>query len=123
MKYRVIMMMAVAVFALTATAQNANPFQSTSSLMESGSRYQSAAVTGTYTSDSWSPAEISGGRRAAMDGEVNPLGDKSIEDVENPNEPGENVPVGNGVWVLLLLAGSYLGRKKLLRKAHSGKVF
>ena len=84
--------------------------RSTSTMYGSGSMLPQAAITGTYTADEMSasvcvsrPRRI-GGSGFADDDDENP------EDKDNtpPEDPGDTVPLGDGVWPLLLLACAYL---------------
>lgn len=115
MKYRMMTILSALLCIVTVSAQSGVSFQSTSSMQMSESRYRSAAVTGTYMADEIDYIGTAAPRRADVD---DPFGGTTIVGTENPNEPGNNVPIGDGVWVLLLLAGAYLGSKKLLRKAQ-----
>lgn len=105
MKYK--MMVVVALLCVTTMyAQSDVPFRSTSSMEMSNSRYQSAAVTGTSTTDDWQPANAPGARRSVMN--TDPFGGETTGGTENPNEPGENQdPLGDAVPFLLLLAAGY----------------
>ena len=76
-------------------------FQSTSSMVWSGSTLPQAAQSGAYTT-------YDGGTRANMPGirrDGDPFGDETIGGTEKPLEPG--TPIGDGVWALLALAAVY----------------
>jgi len=88
-------------------------FYSTSTMMESGSRLPLAArnglTIGANTPDDNSPSGgVSGPRRAKMD--ENPFGGETVGDTGNPNEPG--TPVGEGMWVMMLMAAGYAVYRK-----------
>ena len=77
--------------------------QSTSVVPPSGSSLPQAASTGVVLSDG--TLYSSGPRRAKMD--ENPFGDQTIDDVNNPEQPGS--PIGDGLWALMLMAFGYAG--------------
>ena len=86
-------------------------FYSTSTMMESGSRLPLAArnglTIGANTPDDNTPSGgVSGPRRAKMDD----FDDDDISGTGKPQEPGS--PVGEGMWVLLLMAMGYVGYRK-----------
>lgn len=112
MKYRVKTIAVAVLLTVTASAQTENAFQTSSSLIETGSRYQSAAVTGINMADETDGIGMAGPRHAAMD---NAFGDQTIGG--NPNEPGNNTPVGDAVPFLLVLAAGY----GLTRKLRTGR--
>ena len=60
-----------------------------------------AFTTGVSTGN---PVTTTGPRRATM--EDDPFGGETIGGTENPQQPG--TPVGDGLWVLLLMAAGYL---------------
>lgn len=64
-------------------------------VLSSGSEY-SSVITGA------GPALVSRPRR---EGEYDPFGGETIGDVDNPMQPGS--PVGEGLWLLLLMAAGY----------------
>ena len=74
----------------------------------SGSALPMAAASGVQSAEDINPA-----RRMAGPRRGDPFGEQTIEDVENPNEPG--TPIGDGLWVLLALALSYaiLSRRRI----------
>ena len=83
-------------------------FYSTSTMMESGSRLPLAArnglTIGANTPDDNTPSGgVRGPRRAKA--EDDPFGGQTIDDTSDPLEPG--TPIGEGMWVLLLMAMCY----------------
>ena len=83
-------------------------FYSTSAMTGSGSSLPLAArnglTIGANTPDDNMPSGgVRGPRRAKA--EDDPFGGQTIDDTSDPLEPG--TPVGDGVWVLLLMALSY----------------
>ena len=83
-------------------------FYSTSTMMESGSRLPLAArnglTIGANTPDDNTPSGgVRGPRRAKA--EDDPFGGQTIDDTSDPLEPG--TPIGEGMWVLLLMAMGY----------------
>ena len=73
-------------------------FQSTSSMVGSGSTLPQAVQTGTYTTYD-------------MNGEISRGPDviKRVSDDDSPGtEPGQESPIGDGLWALLALACAYL---------------
>lgn len=97
-------------------------FQSTSSAMvNSGSPYQSAAVSGFVSADDYYENTTRGHRGTARRGERPGQGGEEEGGPEGGDRPGpyEN-PIGEGLWVLLAMAaGAALFRRR--RKA-SGLV-
>ena len=84
--------------------------RSTSTLYSSGSTLPQAAITGTYTADEMNaPARIGpkrvGGSGFADDDDDNP----TDKDNEDPNDPGDTVPLGDAVLPLLLCAFAFCG--------------
>ena len=94
-------------------------FYSTSSMMGSGSNLPLAArnglTIGANTPDDNATAGVitRGPRRAKADDD--PFsGEGTAGDVDNPQEPG--TPIGEGMWVMLLLAVWYAGWMMLRRR-------
>lgn len=90
------------------------PFRGTGSVMTSGSRYraQVSAVGASSVAIPYNPA------RPRREGE-NPFGDETIDDTQNPNEPG--TPLGDIPFLLLLTAAAaYAFRlhRRLGRPSH-----
>jgi hypothetical protein len=76
-------------------------FRSTSSLALSGTALPMASATGT-TLAIWSSGPLR---------EEDPFGGETIDDIDNPLEPGS--PIGDTPWVLfLILAAGYAFRKR-----------
>ena len=86
-------------------------FQSTSMMASSGSMLPQAAVDGTSTTTDESSGVASGRRR---------IGGNTSGGSDDRDDPMEN-PIGDGMWVLLLLAGGYCAytvyRKRKVVKA------
>ncbi len=83
-------------------------FYSTSTMMESGSRLPLAArnglTIGANTPDDNTPSGgVGGPRRAKQDDD--PFGGETIGGTSDPLEPGS--PVGEGMWVMMLMAVGY----------------
>ena len=135
-----LMVMIVALASVTAQAQLTTPFKNsqnqpafstqqvtttyavytTSTLMESGSSLPIAARNGVTieatTPYDDTPAYVPGRRpkRDVGGGEV------SDDDDEEPDDPEEPYPLGDGVWVLLLMALGYAAyRKRKMMHAES----
>jgi len=95
-------------------------FRSTSSMPSSGSTLAISALSGVTLSGNApgddTPADGIGHpgkpRRATM--EDDPFGGGDIGDINKPEEPG--TPVGDGVWVMMLMAMLFGGVKYLHRK-------
>ena len=85
--------------------------QSTSVVPPSGSSLPQAASTGVVLSDG--THYKSGPRRATMD-EDDPWGGGDIGGIDKPEEPG--TPIGDGLWVLVLMAIAYGGYMIYRRK-------
>ena len=97
--------MALSAKAQTFAQQPQVGFQSTSSMVGSGSTLPQAAQTGAYTTYDWN-GEIAkdkwgGLRREDGDGD-------GFEDDDDPDKPAEPFPIGDGSWALLALACAYL---------------
>ena len=94
---------------------------SISPLMHSGSRLPIAARNGVIVGSTSPDDNTSNGgvghhgntRRGKMDDD--PFGGETIGDVNNPQEPG--TPIGDGMWVLMMLAMGY-AFGKLRRRWH-----
>ena len=86
-------------------AQNSNTeyqFRSTSTMTRSGSTLPNAAVTGITTADesiAYAPARP---LRRDVGG-----GSTTEDEDPDPEDPEEPFPVGDGVWMLMLLAAGY----------------
>ena len=123
LRYILIVMGLMSVLSISAQALAQQPqvqMQSTSIIAGSGSQLPSAAVQGTYvtgaTVGTYSPANASGPNRAR----------RGFNDPEEPGpDEGENSepwqdPLGDAVWLLMLLAlafafGKWIARTKPLR--------
>ncbi len=82
--------------------------RSTSTLYSSGSTLPQAAITGTYTADEMNaPARI-GPRRVGEGG--------GFADDEDPDLPGDTVPLGDAVLPLMLCALAFCGVVYLRRR-------
>ena len=85
-------------------------FYSTSTLKGSGSSLPIAARSG-FTVGANTPDDnsSSGGARGPRRGkkDEDPFGGGDIGGIDKPNEPG--TPVGEGMWVMMLLAAGYAG--------------
>ena len=93
----------ISVSAQSLAQQPSTEFQSTSSMVGSGSPLPQAAQTGVYTTyDIGSPSRMGkpGIRRDDNNGD-------GFEDDEDPDLPGQPYPIGDGVWVLLAFAAGY----------------
>ena len=99
-------------------------FYSTSTMMESGSRLPIAArnglTIGANTPDDNTP---SGGARGPRRGkkDEDPFGGGDIGGIDKPQEPG--TPVGEGMWVLLMMAAGYAGgmMRRVRAQRNSGE--
>ena len=91
-------------------------FRSTSVLASSGSTLPMAAESGAVvdrkTPGDGTPAYSPG--RPRREGEADPFGGQTINDVTNPQDPGS--PVGEGVWMLMVLALAYGGYMMFRRR-------
>ena len=72
-----------------------------------------AFTTGISTGN---PLSFTGPRRAKME-DPDPWGGGSIGDVDKPLEPG--TPIGDGLWVMMLMAGGYLIYRVRTRKREA----
>jgi len=94
-------------------AQKPEPkMQSTSGMMYSGSNLPQAAATGATLAEE--PRVQSSGRPGHIRRDENPFGDQTIENTDNPNEPG--TPLGDVFWPLMLLACAYTCLRVFLKK-------
>lgn len=91
--------------------------RSTSAMKYSGSTLPMAAATGTYTTNNTQGGPSSGPRRAKMEDSD----DDGWEDEDDPENPGEYVPIGDAVWPLMVMIGGYgmlvYFRRKRIAKA------
>lgn len=93
-------------------------FYSTSSMMGSGSNLPLAArnglTIGANTPDDNATAGVitRGPRRAKAEDDL--FDDDDIDDTGKPQEPG--TPIGEGMWVMLLMAAMYAGWMMLRRR-------
>ena len=85
-------------------------FYSTSPLPASGTGLPQAAVSGT-TFAGEAPAAYAPGRPRRDVG-----GGSGVADDEDPENPGEPFPIGDGVWAMLLMAAGYLLYRVRTRK-------
>ena len=101
------------------TQSSPNEFRSTSTMQSSGATISFAAQSGVVLSGSTPgndvPADDIGhpghSRRAKQE---DPWGGGDIGDIDKPLEPG--TPIGDGIWVTLLMAMLFCGVKHLRRK-------
>ena len=91
-------------------------FTSTSSMMTSQSGYGEYQSAADFYEENIVMSH--GPRRIGADGDGEDSGEVTTEEEERPESWQDPMPIGDGVWVLILLAGAYLGSKKLLRKAQ-----
>ena len=121
LRYLLIIVAMVSVLGVYAqvTAKLPEPkMQSTSGMMYSGSNLPQAAATGATLAEE--PRVQSSGRPGHIRRDENPFGDQTIENTDNPNEPG--TPLGDVFWPLMLLAGVYaLMRVLFLNKRKTNK--
>lgn len=91
---------------------NTIEFQSTSTMAGSGSAWASSATTeGVFRTDVSSNAPMLSPIRRSNE---NPFGEQTIEEVSNPLQPG--TPIGDGTWILMLLAIGYALFIALMKK-------
>ena len=100
----------VLLFSINVRAQFSDPnwgklptieMRSTSSMVGSGTSLPLAAVSGTTTTATYSPANASRGQRRALD-------DDDIEEGGSTHKPGQPFPIGDAVLPLLLMAMGYM---------------
>jgi len=95
-------------------------FYSTSTLKGSGSSLPIAArngfTIGANTPDDNSSSGGAGGPRRGKKDE-DPFGGETIGGTSDPLEPG--TPIGEGMWVLLLLAAGFAGYKTRMRRKET----
>ena len=84
--------------------RNDYQFRSTSTMASSGSQLPLAAVSGTTTAGNC-PAAYASAYVSRPRKEVG--GGGGVESEDDPDDPEEPFPVGDGTWVLLLLAAAY----------------
>ena len=81
-------------------------------MMETGSTLPQAAVTGTSTTYD------NGGRP----GKIRRVGENDgFEDEDDPDNPANPFPLGDGLWALMLLACAYLGMRVFLKRKRALK--
>ena len=88
-------------------------FQSTSSMVGSGSTLPQAAQTGTWTTYD----EGVGGTRANKPGIR-----RGLDDDDDINKPGQPFPIGEGMWVLMFCAVIFSGVIAFRRKRQQRNV-
>ncbi len=88
-------------------------FQSTSVMQGSGSSLPNSAVIGASTAGDC-PAAYAPGRSLRRD-----VGGGTAADDEDPDAPNEPYPVGDGMWVMLLLALGYGAYKTRMRRKET----
>jgi len=82
--------------------------RSTSTMYGSGSALPQAAITGTYTADEMSASVCASRPRRIGGGWADEDEDEEQKDDPAPELPGDTVPLGDGLWPLMLLACAYL---------------
>lgn len=82
-------------------------FQSTSAMVGSGSSLPQAALEGTHTT-----YDIGAEKQA------NHMGPRKVSPGSNTGDPGAT-PIGEGIWVLMLLVCGYAGTKLLITKKQN----
>ena len=108
-------MIVISVSAQSLAQQPSTEFQSTSSMVGSGSALPQAAQTGAYTTyDIGNPSRSN---KPGIRRDDNPFGDETIGGTDKPMEPG--TPIGNGMLPLMLLACAYLIWRVARRRARA----
>lgn len=106
------------VYAQSLAKQPETKMHSTSTMVGTGTTLPFAAATGTYvtgtTVGTYSPAKIHPGNVRRDVG-----GGGSTADDEDPDGPGEPFPIGDGLWVLMALAGVYALMRALLNRKRA----
>jgi len=114
----VAMVSVLGVYAQSLAQQPEATMQSTSTMVSTGSSLPQAAVTGATLAGE-TPTAFSPGRAGKIrKGDWNPGGEPGPDEGEN-SEPWED-PIGDGLWVLMLLAGAYLIVRVARRRALNG---
>lgn len=101
------------------------PMSSTASFRFSGTKLPMAAASGVVTAEEVNPARhLAGPRRVG--------GGDGLEDEDEPTNPADPSPVGDAMWLLIMLAigyGAYYAarrrentKKNNLWKSHKGKT-
>ena len=111
LRYLLIVVAMVSVLSVKAQGTTQLPevqMQSTSVMVSSGSTLPFAAAEGTYVTGS-------------TPGTYSPAGERSVhirkgldDDDEDKPKPGQPFPLGDGLWVLMLLAGAYALMRAIL---------
>ena len=107
-----VILMSTSVMAQSFAQKPVPQMQSTSGMMYSGSNLPQAAATGATLAEE--PRVQSSGRPGHIRRDENPFGDQTIENTDNPNEPG--TPLGDVFWPLMLLAGAYALMRVFLKR-------
>ena len=133
-----LMVMVVALVSVTAQAQLAVQFKTsenkpafstqqatttyavytTSTLMESGSSLPMAARNG-VTIGASTPNDDTPAYAPGRGGLRRDVGGGTAADDEDPDAPNEPYPVGDGMWVLLLLAAGFAAYKTRMRRKET----
>ncbi len=82
-------------------------------MMKSGSALPMAAVSGITTADDYAPSGPRRAKRDVGDGGTTEDGD------EDPDNPGEPMPIGDVLWPLMLMALAFCGVVYLRRKKRT----
>lgn len=95
--------------------------KSTSVMVSSGSALPQAAVTGAYmtgtTVGTYSPAKIHPGNIRKVDSDGDGIEDEEWGETEDPYA----TPLGDGLWVLMALAGVYALMRVILIRKRAGE--
>ena len=121
LRYLLIAVAVMAVLSVSAQSLAQEPqigFQSTSSMVGSGSTLPQAAQTGTYTTYDQGYSASRANKPGMRRDETGFGGD----DDDDPDKPGSDRPemwenpIGDGVWVLMVLAAAFMVRVYLRRR-------
>lgn len=113
----VAMVSVLGVYAQSLAKQPETKMHSTSTMVGTGSSLPQAAVTGATLAGE-TPAAYSPGRA----GHIRKAGEnEGTEDEEDPDNPGEPFPIGDGLWVLMALACVYALMRAILIRKRAGE--
>lgn len=120
LRYLLTVLAAVSVLGVCAQGlaqQEQTVFQSTSTMSGSGSSYSSnpglnSDGTASYEGASYTPAQAPGKPGGHLRRDGDPFGGETIENTDNPLEPG--TPIGDVFWPLMLIALAYALMRAIL---------
>ena len=113
-------MMVMSVGAQGLAQEPTTEFQSTSTMVGSGTTLSMAVESGAYTTYDVNASGMRSNKPGIRKDGENPFGDDTVGGTDNPQEPG--TPIGDGMGVLALLAGAYLILRVVRRRERAKQM-